>query len=309
MAGAIVLGNGVPTKKGVRGVVRMDQFSVLHQLRARGHMPEYDQYGPQYQVLSVPEPELVQDAIRRFQKFYGLPETGVLTPETEAQLVAPRCGHPDMMAVVQESAWGITDLTYWQQVAYPGVDPEELAADYALAVARVAAVCGVNVGLAPSSSAANIVAVSGNIDGPWNVLALSELPPPGNTHLVLNQRFDPAEVALTRTQRQAMMAHEFCHCLGLGHAPPGSGALMEPVLGTITTPQAWDTRELLARYPMTGEPSPGPGPGLPPESPPPLAGVPVTGTGSIVTTRQAGAQYTVGLDAAGKYMILVVPLP
>jgi hypothetical protein len=281
----------------------MHLVDALRQLRARGHVPEYDQYGPEYRALAIPDPDTGRELIKRFQRFYHLPETGVLTPETEAQLLAPRCGHPDMLAVTQESCWGITELTYWQELAYPGVDPEELALDYAAAVARVTSVCGLTVTMAPSASAAQIRAASGAIDGPWNVLALSELPPPGNTQLVLNQRFDPAEVALTRAQRQAMMAHEFCHCLGLGHAPVGSGALMEPVLGTVASPQAWDTAQLRARYPLAGAPPDSPGPA------PPLTGSPVSGTGLIVTTREAGAKYTIGMDAPGKYMILVVPMP
>jgi hypothetical protein len=207
------------------------------------------------------------------------------------------------MAVGAESAWGISSLAYWQEIRYPNVDPTELAADYALAISRITDVCGLTIGPAPSASAAQVVAVSGNIDGPWNVLALSELPPPGNERLTLNQRFDLAEIGLTRAQRQAMMCHEFCHCLGLGHAPPNSGALMAPTLGSVASPQSWDIAELQSRY--------GPPRGyLPahPEEGPAFSGdpLPVIGSGSIVTTTQHGAQWTVTLDAPGKYMILVV---
>jgi hypothetical protein len=278
----------------------MHPVDIIRQLRSRGHVPEYDEYGPAFRALAVPDPELAKDLIKRFQRFYSLPETGIMTPETEAQLMAPRCGQPDMLAVTQASGWGITDLCYWQDIQYPGVDPDELAYDYDLAVQRVTEVCGINATRAASASVAHILAVSGRIDGPWNVLALSELPPPGNITLTLNQKFDPAEIALTRAQRQAMMAHEFCHCLGLGHAPPGSGALMEPVLHTVATPQAWDRRELLARYPLTAPTDP---------DPEPAYGTPVTSTSLVVTTVQAGAKFTIGLDGPGKYVITVVPLP
>ncbi len=286
-------------------------IDVLRHIHARGHAPEFPSFGAAF--LAWATRDMGRALISRYQQYRGLPVTGVVTPEVEAMVTAPRCGHPDILAVTGgESAWGITKLAYWQEIAYPGIDPDELASDYALAVERVTAVCGLSVIPAAAVSSAQIVAGSAPIDGPWNVLALSELPPPRNVSLTLKQKYDVAEVALTRTQRQAMMAHEFCHALGLGHAPPGSGALMEPVLSDIAMPQAWDIRELLARYPMTGDPGPDPGPGPSPGPspvPPPLAGVPVTGTGSIVTTRQAGAQYTVGLDAAGKYLILVVPMP
>jgi hypothetical protein len=196
-------------------------------------------------------------------------------------------------------------LAYWQEIRYPNVDPAELAADYALSISRITDVCGLTIGPAPSASAAQVIAVSGNIDGPWNVLALSELPPPGNERLTLNQRFDISEIGLSRAQRQAMMCHEFCHCLGLGHAPPNSGALMAPVLGSVASPQAWDIAELQSRY---GPPRAG---GKPPvEEGPAFPGVPVpvTGTGSIITSTTHGAQWTVTLDAPGRYMILVVTL-
>lgn len=178
-----------------------------------------------------------------------------------------RCNHPEVMAEAAGSRWALTSLRYYQAIAYPGVDPAEVAADYAEAVRRLTAVCGLTVIEAADPSQAQIIAVQGPIDGPWNVLALSELPPPDAGPItVLHQTFDVAETALTRDQRKAMMAHEFGHCLGLGHAPQGSGNLMEPILSTIGSPQAGDIAELQARYGppananTTGTPTPAPAP-------------------------------------------------
>jgi hypothetical protein len=276
---------------------------ALRHIQARGYAD--DAAGGARGLLSVPVNP--RDLIARYQRYQGLPETGVLTPETEARLAAPRCGQPDIMAVSQESAWGLTELTYWQEIRYPGVDPDELATDYALAVQRVTDVCGLTVTEAPSASAAQIVAQAGNIDGPWNVLALSELPPPGNERLVLNQRFDVAEIGLTRAQRQAMMAHEFCHALGLGHAPPSSGALMAPILASVLGPQAWDIAELQRRYgPPVSTPSPVPVPVPPAPSPPTQAGPAVDSI--LVTIPKVGHyQYTFGFDQPGSYLLLIVP--
>jgi hypothetical protein len=283
-------------------------IDVLRHLHARGHIPEHRRFGRRCLAWAAQDGGLA--LIRRYQRYQRLPETGVVTGELEARLTAPRCGHPDIMAVTagSHSAWGTNTLTYWQEIVYPGVDPAELAADYALAVSRVTAVCGLTVSPAASAEGASIIARSRPIDGPWYVLALSELPPPGNTSLTLKQEFDVAETGLTRAQRQAMMAHEFCHCLGLGHCDPGSGNLMEPSLSHINSPQAWDTKELLARYPLTAPTDSVPGPVIPAPRPPHLGGVPVEGNGSIVTTVQAGARYNVELDGPGRYLIMVVPL-
>ncbi len=281
---------------------------ALRHLHARGY--GNDATGGARGLLSVPVNP--RDLLARYQRYQGLPETGVLTPETEERLAAPRCGHPDVMAITQESAWGITELAYWQEIRYPNVDPDELAADYALAVQRVTAVCGLTVTAAPSASAAQVVAESGNIDGPWNVLALSELPPPGNERLVLNQRFDVAEIGLTRAQRQAMLAHEFCHCLGLGHAPPTSGALMTPMLASVLGPQAWDIAELQRRYgpPVptpTPTPSPVPVPVPPAPSPPTLPG-PAVDSILVIIPKVGQYQYTFGFDKPGSYLLLIVPV-
>lgn len=285
-------------------------IDILRHLHARGYAPEYRRPGRAF--LSWAARDDGAELIARFQRYHDLPDTGRISDELISRITAPRCGHPDRLAITgPKSAWALTALTYWQQISYPGVDPADLAADYALAVQRVTSVCGLTVTLADSAAAANIIAGSGPIDGAWNVLALSELPPPQNVQLTLKQKFDVAETALTRDQRQAMIAHEFCHALGLGHAPPGSGALMEPALTSFKAPQAWDTAELLARYPLPADGGGGPG-GTPGPAPPTAIGggnVPVIGTGSIVTSRQAGAQYTVTLDGPGKYLILIVPAP
>src|SRR5262249_9086084 len=129
--------------------------------------------------------------------------------------------------------------------------------EYAEAVRRVTAACGLSILPAKSAVDAQVVAVSGSIDGEWNTLALTELPPPDAPRgFVSHQTFDSAEVGLVSDQRIACMAHELCHALGLGHAVPGSGNLMEPVLSQIGSPQAGDTAELQARYGPPGATSP-----------------------------------------------------
>ncbi len=158
------------------------------------------------------------------------------------------------MADTSASRWALRSLRYWQQIAYPGVDPAEISADYAEAWRRMTAVCGLTASPATSPGEANILAVSAPIDGPYNVLALSELPGTDAWASVLHQTFDSAESELSKDQRIACMAHEIGHCLGLGHSPEGSGNLMDPILSSVGTPQAGDVAELQARYgPPAGE--------------------------------------------------------
>jgi hypothetical protein len=104
-----------------------------------------------------------------------------------------------------------------------------------------------------------------------------------------------------------MFAHEFGHAVGLGHATPGSGNIMEPVLGSVTTPQAGDTAELLERYPITsttGDPTP-----TTPSAPPvgaPVPGPPVSST--LVTATDGALDFNVNVGKPGVYVILVMPL-
>ena len=250
----------------------MTSHELARCLRDLGHAPEWE--GSEIAWLRPNTPSL-QVVIGRYQSFHQLPITGALDPATEEHLSRPRCAHPDVLAVsAGESAWSVLALTWWQQIAYPSIDPALIAAEYGEAWRRMTAVCGLTASPAASASAANVQAVQGPIDGPWNVLALSELPPPqAAPSTVLHQTFDVAETGLTSAQRVAMMAHEIGHVLGLGHATPGSGNLMEPVLGTIDHPQAGDTAALVERY---GPPTTS---GAPPAEPP----APALATVSTIT--------------------------
>lgn len=97
---------------------------------------------------------------------------------------------------------------------------------------------------------------SGVIDGRGGTLAWSELP--NGSDQVLRQMYDSSErwtAVLQRSQvPQGMiplvvtMAHEVGHALGLGHSNDPS-SLMYPSLNVNAWgPQAWDIRELVARY-------------------------------------------------------------
>ena len=61
-------------------------------------------------------------AIKRFQKFFGLKQTGVLDDETLRQMKKPRCGVPDVdtgggrrKRYATLGKWRKTDLKYYQE--------------------------------------------------------------------------------------------------------------------------------------------------------------------------------------------------
>jgi hypothetical protein len=159
-----------------------------------------------------------------------------------------KCNHPETLALTaREAGWARKRLAYWQTIAYPGVDPARIARLYGQAVAQITAVCGIEIDAASSPGEAQILASAGPIDGPWNVLALTELPPvPDFDGGVLHQTFDVSE-QLDDPTMLAMFCHEACHFLGLGHDV--AGTLMSPYLDPrITTPQARDIAQLQDRY-------------------------------------------------------------
>ena len=60
-------------------------------------------------------------AIKNFQKFFGLPQTGELDEETPEQMRKPRCGLPDVddggrrKRFATHSFWSKTSLTYYME--------------------------------------------------------------------------------------------------------------------------------------------------------------------------------------------------
>jgi hypothetical protein len=199
-----------------------------------------------------------------------------------------RCHHPESLALSADQAkWGQKRLRIYEAISYAGVNGQRVLANYMGAARMLEAVCGIKFEWAPIPALAEIVATSGPIDGPWNVLALSELPNSPDFMGRLHQTFDQAE-QLDDNLMVAMMAHELCHCLGLGHLPAGN--LMAPVLDpSITTPQPGDIAELQARY---GPPAAS-APSVPAADPPAPTGqsiaVEIAGVGTLTLQITAGS--------------------
>lgn len=232
---------------------QLNLIEIIEHLLAMGHAPEYSG-----NLLSAVRDvfanfEKLSDLLKRYQDWHGLEVSGVLDQRTIDRLHTRRCALPDVMPVgASLCQWPMRDLTFFQQIAYPGVDPARVAANYAEAWRRLAAVCGITANQVSDPTEAHIVAVAGSIDGPGNILAESELPCGFSAQSVAHQTFDVSDGGTTLSSDELMIAcmcHECGHALGLAHEPIGSGSLMEPILRPdISSPQAVDAQNLQARY-------------------------------------------------------------
>jgi hypothetical protein len=201
-------------------------------------------------------------------------------------------------ALTAQGRWGLLNLTYWQTIAFPNVDANKVAALYAQAAQSWADVCGINFKPAATVDAAHVVAISAPIDGQWNVLALSELPPTSNFVGILHQRFDQAEF-LSDAEMLACMTHELGHILGLGHT--GVGTLMAPVLDpAITAPTSSDVAAIQALYGPPAPVAPAPSPTPTPSPPGPIIPGGPGGNASILID--------VGIPGVGTLTIAIQPM-
>lgn len=175
----------------------------------------------------------VEDSIKQFQEFTGLPITGKLDEATVTQMEKPRCGRPDHDAPLtyRDTKWRKSHLTY-RFLKY--------TRDLSQSVQREAIVRGMNlwttvtplkftettgrsditIGFYTRSHGDNSA-----FDGPGRVLAHAYFPENGRLH------FDDDETWTTRSSRGTNLdwvtTHEFGHSLGLEHSQV-RGSIMYP---------------------------------------------------------------------------------
>ena len=197
-----------------------------------------------------------ESGLRRFQRHFELPVTGMLDEATVSMMSRPRCGFPDLPVqrnrsadagmvasfVAQGNKWSHTTITY---------DVDQYTGDLSQAKIGTAVVTALTMWADASPltfvEAANpdihIRFAAGNhgdgfaFDGPSGVLAHAFYPPPNGGDIAGDAHFDDAEtwtmalpVPAGGIDLVTVMAHEFGHSLGLDHSTDPS-ALMYPFYG------------------------------------------------------------------------------
>ncbi len=208
-------------------------------------------------------------ALRRFQAFYRLEETGTFTLETLKLMTRPRCGLPDLEPDeiggpgIEDSdpfVFGGTPWTQQQIRWFMGTGTPDITQE----VGAIQAALDTWAGLIPrtfpqtntsSSAQFQVSFVTGDhadgfpFDGSGNVLAHAFYPQDGRIH------FDDAESwALSHgggnTDLQSVALHETGHALGLRHSGNEDAVMYAFYNGERRTPHEVDIKGMRSRYPV-----------------------------------------------------------
>lgn len=213
--------------------------------------------------------EQVEQALRQFQNWHGLPEDGTLNPSTEELMKQPRCQLPDVVAMeasaIKQGAsarftlsgkrWNPnTSIPYSVSLVHSANNPPAAlllnGVDAAIQAWRPAFNAGglsASLSLYLVSGTGDIRFLSAPIDGPGKMLAWAPFPPGGDVVFDSEETWtgDPARPG---TDFIAVAVHETGHALGLAHSSDRNAVMYPYIVNGRRSPTDDDQRGLRAMY-------------------------------------------------------------
>lgn len=206
--------------------------------------------------------DILENALKTYQKYFGLKITGYLDSDTIREITTPRCGVPDQPTGETEHAnksskfymvshysyfpgmqrWpsSQTVLTYTFRSAVQVIDMQELRTACFNAFQKWAGVTQFTFQEASEGAQADIVigfrrGDHGDgypFDGPGRILAHSFAPTDGRFHIDADENWS-TNPGMYEMDLESVAVHEIGHLLGLGHSRDPN-AIMYPTISAAT---------------------------------------------------------------------------